>query len=1036
MIPIKLSIQGLYSYQDLQEIDFQRLTGSSVFGIFGKVGSGKTSLLEAISFALYGETERLNSRDNRQYNMMNLKSKHLLIDFEFQAGPDQHIYKFIYEAKRHPKKHHEIGPGERRMFIRQENDWHPIGNEKEDISVLSKQILGLDYENFKRTIIIPQNQFREFLELSPTERTKMMNQLFKLDQYDLAGRVSKLSKANDDQLAELRGLLSPLEAVTPEAIAHAEANIASSHDAVRAKELEIEQLEPTERQLLHLQTQSQTLATVQRELAGLQTQEKIYSQLRQTIALYETCRLVFQSDLVTLRKLTDKQTGLAEAKGRTAKQLALADGQLLGVQSVYEATKKAYEGRGQLQQQIDELETVQYIRTIQESVELQTRNRQQIAIRIGRQILAVDGYKTERQKHQKLIDSLPGQSSQLERLYQAEKWFAIYKPLKKQADELQKQLTEHDSIVEQIKQQKDKALAGFPEEWGDFTLKTLPAQIDDALEQLKAIRKDREKVYQQAFVKQELVHFTDSLTDGTPCPLCGSEHHPAKHAATQGKSDADLIKQEVLKSENALNKVNQRIDDTTALRLLIEGMTKDLRGALDNSKRLIQERTEVVRQLTEHEDQFVWHEFDKDRESDLTGAIQRESQQQKQLQEGQKLIRELSKQIEEVETTLREEEKKMSEFDTAIAGLNGQLKTAVESLDYYRLSEVELWNLRQIADLRDSLTRTYDQTKTNFEEADKQKSVAEKLQATLTEQAQQLVNQLADLDADIQAVEVTLNQNLTKQAITREVVEHVLQSNLDIDQEKQRIRDYDKKCAGLQKQITDLENELIKHPFDQTALTVVQSQLKILRTEKDGLNKELGQLTNVLTTLKQQWAQKQEHQKRHDALDLRKQDLKKMDELFRAQGFVNYVSSVYLKNLCESANDRFFKLTNNQLKLELDEKNNFQVRDYLNGGETRSVKTLSGGQTFQAALSLALALSDNIQHLTKAKQNLFFLDEGFGTLDKDSLQTVFKTLKALRSENRVVGIISHVEELQQEVDNFIRAEASENGSRIKRSWDE
>ena len=86
MIPIKLSIQGLYSYQDLQEIDFQQLIGSSVFGIFGKVGSGKTSLLEAISFALYGETERLNSRDNRQYNMMNLKSKQLNIDFRISGG--------------------------------------------------------------------------------------------------------------------------------------------------------------------------------------------------------------------------------------------------------------------------------------------------------------------------------------------------------------------------------------------------------------------------------------------------------------------------------------------------------------------------------------------------------------------------------------------------------------------------------------------------------------------------------------------------------------------------------------------------------------------------------------------------------------------------------------------------------------------------------------------------------------------------------------------------------------------------------------
>ena len=69
MIPIKLSIQGLYSYQDKQEIDFQQLIGSSVFGIFGKVGSGKTSLLEAISFALYGKTERLNDQDKRAYNM-------------------------------------------------------------------------------------------------------------------------------------------------------------------------------------------------------------------------------------------------------------------------------------------------------------------------------------------------------------------------------------------------------------------------------------------------------------------------------------------------------------------------------------------------------------------------------------------------------------------------------------------------------------------------------------------------------------------------------------------------------------------------------------------------------------------------------------------------------------------------------------------------------------------------------------------------------------------------------------------------------
>src|SRR5690606_27767300 len=128
---------------------------------------------------------------------------------------------------------------------------------------------------------------------------------------------------------------------------------------------------------------------------------------------------------------------------------------------------------------------------------------------------------------------------------------------------------------------------------------------------------------------------------------------------------------------------------------------------------------------------------------------------------------------------------------------------------------------------------------------------------------------------------------------------------------------------------------------------------------------------------------------------------------------------VYLQNLCKEANKRFYKLTNQQLQLEVDTNNNFQVRDFLNNGRLRSIKTLSGGQTFQASLSLALALAESVQQQNKSKQNFFFLDEGFGSLDRESLQTALTTLKTLRKENRVVGVISHVEDLQQEIDVFL-----------------
>ncbi|QKZ11448.1 AAA family ATPase [Spirosoma sp. KUDC1026] len=1029
MIPIKLSIQGLYSYQDKQEIDFQQLIQSNVFGIFGKVGSGKTSLLEAISFALYGETERLNSRDNRQYNMMNLKSKHLLIDFEFQAGPEQNLYKFTYEAKRNAKKHHEVGPGERRMFIQQEGNWMPIGNEKEDIALLSKEILGLDYDNFKRTIIIPQNQFREFLELSPRERTEMMNRLFKLDQYDLASRVGKLSKANDEQLSELRGLLAPLDAVNPEVIDLAKANITRVLASLAQKDDEIQLLLPSEKRLLDSRDRSRALATLQQELSQLLRQAPTYHQLERDIAIYETCLLLFQADLASLEKLKSRQDSLTQAQQTATHKFNTVTKQLAGLQGLYDAAKKAYETRNELLQKIDELDTVQQIRTLQQSINQQLRNRDSLTATLTKQTSYLDRHKEERASQQAILDTALGQTSNLERLYKVQNWFTAYKPLKKQADDLQIALEKYDQTVEQIKQRKDEALTGFPQEWTELTLKTLPDQIEAALSRLKTIREEREQKHRQILVQDELRKYADALNDGEPCPLCGSAHHPARH-----KSNAEDA--HVERSQAALQKVVQRIEDTTTLQLTITKLTTQLRSELTNGKRLIQERGEVVQQLTAHENTFVWPEFSKDQEGAVTQAIKRESDSQQKLQAAQKAVRELDKLIEEAERDCVTLTQKVTEADNDIAGLNGQLKGEVESLAYFRFDEVNGWDLVQIADLRESLDRVYSQTKLDFEDADRKKGDAEKELAGTQVQIQELANQLTDVAQEIQTLEATIDKNLSNHSLDREQVYRILRSALDVQRERQRINEYNEKRSGLQLQAETLEAELAEHPFDPAALTTIQQQLATLQAQKDEFNKEHGRSTIILTTLEAQWEQKQAHQKRYDELDLRRQDLKKMDELFRAQGFVNYVSSVYLRNLCESANERFFKLTNNQLKLELDDKNSFQVRDYLNGGEIRSVKTLSGGQTFQAALSLALALSDNIQHLTKAKQNLFFLDEGFGTLDKDALQTVFKTLKALRSENRVVGIISHVDELQQEVDTFIRAEATENGSRIVRSWDE
>ena len=271
---------------------------------------------------------------------------------------------------------------------------------------------------------------------------------------------------------------------------------------------------------------------------------------------------------------------------------------------------------------------------------------------------------------------------------------------------------------------------------------------------------------------------------------------------------------------------------------------------------------------------------------------------------------------------------------------------------------------------------------------------------------------------------------------TKEAVLQVLNQELNVAAEKQKTVVFRQEFSVACNQLEQLSNnEIGDRKYDSETHLQIQEQLGKDRLVLDQLNRDLGVTEKSLTDLQKALKAQAQLRKEFEQMEFRAENIKILKKLFSASGFVNYISSVYLQNLCNAANDRFFQLTRQKLSLEITEDNNFQVRDFLNGGKVRSVKTLSGGQTFQAALSLALALADNIQKITDSNQNFFFLDEGFGSLDKDSLAVVFDTLKSLRKENRIVGVISHVEEMQQEIDTHLRVvNHEESGSRILTSW--
>ncbi len=302
MIPIQLTIQGLYSYQVRQTIDFTKLTAAGLFGIFGPVGSGKSSVLEAITFAIYGRTDRLNlSGDNRYYNMMNLKSDELLIDFRFETGKDQTAYRAMARGKRNSKRFDEVKTLERSAYQQTGNEWIPI-----EIGQLEEAI-GLSYDNFKRTIIIPQGQFQEFLQLGNKDRTQMMKELFNLGKFEFYHQVVSLETKNNAKRQLIEGQLQQLGTLDPEQEQRYRDQLTLLEKEIGELQLKLADNQVAEEKLRKLQELTRKITETEQEQKKFQEQERFFQSLEIKINQYEQGVILFKHCWIRCRKINRKK---------------------------------------------------------------------------------------------------------------------------------------------------------------------------------------------------------------------------------------------------------------------------------------------------------------------------------------------------------------------------------------------------------------------------------------------------------------------------------------------------------------------------------------------------------------------------------------------------------------------------------------------------------------------------------------------------------------------------------------------------------
>jgi exonuclease SbcC len=1013
MIPIHLTLKGLYSYQEKQEIDFTRLTRASLFGIFGSVGSGKSSILEAITFALYGKTERLNlSGDNRNYNMMNLKSNELLIQFQFKAGKMPDEYLVTVKGKRNSKRFDDVKSLERLAYRKKNGEFTPV-----EVAEM-EAVLGLSYENFKRTIIIPQGKFQEFLQLGNADRTKMMKELFSLEKFELFYKVAGLESANTEKLNILDGKLQAVAESNRELIPEYQKAISENQKKVSilAKQLSEQRTKKQEYDLL--KSLSERLMASKQKFEILDKQKQKYQLLADELQAYEYCLLEFKPLLDSLTEVQGNANKTHKEYTETTLRLKETVQNVSTQKQLLAGLQTEFDKRNELIMQAEELAKVETIVGWKEEIHILDKRINEGSATVEKEEQTLKLVKEQIEISGKELVQLKKEKVDVHELHQIKEWFTKKDDQLKQIKEFDIELKKSEADTESFINAIGEHLA--PVISDTFNLTNVDKAIPRIDAEIEALEKQTETLnvkIEHANIQLKLADFADNLLEGDPCPVCGSTHHPQLFNASKSQavlntwnSEREAIRTKI----KTLIALSKNVSELLVLLKTKQGYSADV------SKRKLL----VLESIKQHDTNFSWDKsIDKDA---LNQLFENQKKLEKQITQLEEYRDNIHKQESLHQANLDRFKKAIADFQLKYHRLKGQLqtlRTQIKSIDLnlweQKAQDAILSEKKRLNDKAIQIEAVFTKNKTQLEQLENNKTKEE-------EKAKTLYSVLQSHQNDLEQKNKQLTHKLKQSAYEQiEAVHAVLAKNLQVNEQKLALSNYNNEVIKNKQQLADVELELKGRSYNselhqQLLIDLEQNETSIKELEKQGI-----EVQKQLTDLQNQLAKKEQWLKEKGQLEERAENIKTLKQLFKGNGFVNYISTVHLQNLCKVANERFFKLTAQKLSLEITSDNNFQVRDFLNDGKVRHVKTLSGGQTFQAALSLALALADSVNKLGDSKENFFFLDEGFGNLDKESLEVVFDTLKSLRNENRIVGVISHVEELQHEIDTHIRVKNDE-----------